>query len=90
VQHIALNTRNILHAIAAMRARGAEFLSVPSSYYDDLRARLSRSPVSVKEDLAEIQKLNILVDFDERGYLLQLFSKNVVDRPVRFGGHPTA
>lgn len=56
VQHIALNTRNILHAITALRARGVEFLRVPEAYYDSLRARLAASAtVKVKEDIAAIQ-----------------------------------
>lgn len=84
VQHIALNTRNILGAITALRARGVDFLSVPDSYYELLRERLERSGITVKEDLAEVQRLNILVDFDESGYLLQLFTKPLMDRPTVF------
>eukprot|EP01006_Ploeotia_vitrea_P024082 TRINITY_DN56808_c0_g1_i1.p1 TRINITY_DN56808_c0_g1~~TRINITY_DN56808_c0_g1_i1.p1 ORF type:complete len:383 (+),score=225.64 TRINITY_DN56808_c0_g1_i1:108-1256(+) len=84
VQHIALNTNDILHAIANMRKRGLDFLKVPKKYYDDLRKRLAKSPVEVKESLDEIEKLNILVDFDDQGYLLQLFTKPVQDRPTLF------
>ena len=72
VQHIALNTRNILHAISQLKARGADFLTVPAAYYDGLRARLAHSEVKVKEDLSALQALNILVDFDDKGYLLQV------------------
>jgi 4-hydroxyphenylpyruvate dioxygenase len=86
VQHIALNTRNILHAIEHLKARGAEFLKVPATYYDGLRARLAHAPaaVDIKESLDAIQALNILVDFDDRGYLLQLFTQPTQDRPTVF------
>jgi len=84
VQHIALSTRNILHAITQLRARGVSFLRVPDSYYEALRVRLAAAPFKVKEDLEELRKLNILVDFDDRGYLLQLFTAPVQDRPTVF------
>ena len=66
-------------AVANLRARGMQFLAVPTTYYTDLRKRLEKSSTKVAESLDLIQKLNILVDFDDRGYLLQLFSK--VARP---------
>ncbi|KAJ1370647.1 4-hydroxyphenylpyruvate dioxygenase (4HPPD) (HPD) (HPPDase) [Parelaphostrongylus tenuis] len=84
VQHIALNTSNIIWAIEALRARGVEFLTIPNSYYDGLRARLKQSATKVKEDMDHLQKLHILVDFDENGYLLQIFSKPCTDRPTLF------
>ncbi|KAK3834951.1 MAG: Glyoxalase/Bleomycin resistance protein/Dihydroxybiphenyl dioxygenase [Linnemannia gamsii] len=84
VQHIALNTSNVITAVSNLRARGMEFLSVPSSYYENLRLRLAHSSTKVQEDLDVIQKLNILVDFDEGGYLLQIFTKPVQDRPTVF------
>lgn len=84
VQHIALNTRDIITAITALRARGLEFLTIPSSYYENLRKRLSESKVKVAEDLNKLQKLHILVDFDDNGYLLQIFSKPCQDRPTLF------
>ncbi|KAJ1370649.1 4-hydroxyphenylpyruvate dioxygenase (4HPPD) (HPD) (HPPDase) [Parelaphostrongylus tenuis] len=84
VQHIALNTNNIISAIEALRARGVEFLTIPDSYYDNLRARLKQSATKVKEDMNHLQKLRILVDFDENGYLLQIFSKPCTDRPTLF------
>ncbi|KAF8933552.1 hypothetical protein BGZ47_010817 [Haplosporangium gracile] len=84
VQHIALNTSNVIQAVSNLRARGMEFLSVPSSYYENLRLRLSHSSTKVQEDLDVIQKLDILVDFDEGGYLLQIFTKPVQDRPTVF------
>jgi 4-hydroxyphenylpyruvate dioxygenase len=84
VQHIALNTKNVIQAVSNLRARGMEFLSVPSSYYENLRLRLDHSSTKVQEDLDVIQKLNILVDFDEGGYLLQIFTKPVQDRPTVF------
>lgn len=84
VQHIALNTRDIINAITQLRARGVEFLSVPATYYESLRARLAHVDFTVKEDLDVLQGLNILVDFDDRGYLLQLFTAPLQDRPTVF------
>lgn len=84
VQHIALNTDDIITAIQNLRARGVEFLDVPNSYYDMLRNRLKGSSVKIVEDLNTLQKLKILVDYDENGYLLQIFTKNMQDRPTLF------
>ncbi|KJH46788.1 4-hydroxyphenylpyruvate dioxygenase [Dictyocaulus viviparus] len=84
IQHIALNTNNIISSIEALRSRGVEFLAIPKSYYDNLRDRLQHSATKVKEDLNHLQKLHILVDFDENGYLLQIFSKPCEDRPTLF------
>jgi 4-hydroxyphenylpyruvate dioxygenase len=84
VQHIALRTRNIIKAVTKLKERGVRFLDIPPEYYDDLRIRLKDSPVVVKEDLSIIEKLNILVDFDDRGYLLQIFTEPVEDRPTLF------
>jgi len=84
VQHIALNTNDIIKTLTNLRARGMDFLTVPDAYYDDVRKRLAKSPVKVKEDLAELQKLSILIDFDDQGYLLQIFTKPVEDRPTLF------
>lgn len=84
VQHIALLTPDIISAITHLRGRGVEFLRVPDSYYDVLAERLSRSEITVKEDMETLKKLNILVDFDERGYLLQLFTQPLMDRPTVF------
>ena len=67
VQHIALNTDDIINAITQLRARGIEFLSVPDSYYVLLRERLAKAGITVKEDMARLQALNILVDFDDKG-----------------------
>lgn len=84
VQHIALKTENILDTVQKMKDHGVEFLTVPQSYYDQLRKRLENSDIKVAEDLDAIQKLHILVDFDEKGYLLQIFTKPVEDRPTLF------
>lgn len=72
VQHIALRTNDILTSVGNFRKRGTEFLDIPASYYDQLRKRLARSKVKVKEDIAELQKLKILIDYDDDGYLLQV------------------
>ncbi|KAE9551169.1 hypothetical protein FO519_005614 [Halicephalobus sp. NKZ332] len=84
VQHIALNTKDIISAIRALRARGMEFLSIPDAYYNNLRERLQDAKISVKENLDILQELKILVDFDDDGYLLQIFSKPCQDRPTLF------
>lgn len=60
------------------------FLSVPKIYYTQLKQRLSQSRTKVKEDMDILEKLNILIDFDEEGYLLQIFTKNMQDRPTVF------
>ncbi|XP_014603178.1 PREDICTED: 4-hydroxyphenylpyruvate dioxygenase isoform X2 [Polistes canadensis] len=84
VQHIALNTNNIITAIQNLRARGMKFLNVPDSYYDMLRDRLKNSKLKIIEDLKILQELKILIDYDENGYLLQIFTKNMQDRPTLF------
>jgi len=84
VQHIALRTRDIITTVANLRARGVEFISVPETYYETMRARLEASQLELKESFETIQSLNILIDFDEGGYLLQLFTKPLMDRPTVF------
>jgi len=84
IQHIALNTDNIIESLQALRARGMEFLRTPDTYYDQLRTNLKSSKVKILEDLDVIQKLNILVDYDDSGYLLQIFTKPLQDRPTLF------
>jgi len=80
VQHIAVATKDIIYTVGELRRRGVEFLEVPGAYYDDLIERVGE----IKEDVAELKKLNILVDHDEEGYLLQIFTKPVQDRPTMF------
>lgn len=86
VQHIALLTDDILSSVAALRARGVEFINVPPSYYETMRSRLKteKRDWELIEDFETIQKLNILIDYDEQGYLLQLFTKPLMDRPTVF------
>jgi 4-hydroxyphenylpyruvate dioxygenase len=86
VQHIALLTGDIIAAVGALRARGVQFIDVPKTYYDMMRVRLKteRREWELKEDLEVIERLNILIDYDERGYLLQLFTKPLMDRPTVF------
>lgn len=84
VQHIALNTDNIITSITNLKERGMLFLDVPKTYYQQLRERLKLSKVKIQEELDVIERLNILVDFDDNGYLLQLFTKNMQDRPTVF------
>jgi 4-hydroxyphenylpyruvate dioxygenase len=84
-QHIAVATDNIIETVSALRARGIEFLSSPpQEYYDEIPARLGEHMAMMKEPISEIQKLGILVDADEEGYLLQIFTKPIEDRPTLF------
>ncbi|MCF8258835.1 MAG: 4-hydroxyphenylpyruvate dioxygenase [Flavobacteriales bacterium] len=84
-QHIAVATDDILTTVRQLRERGVEFLSAPpQAYYDEIPARLGSHMKVVKEDLKEVAKLGILVDSDEEGYLLQIFTKPVEDRPTLF------
>ena len=82
VQHVALITGDILETVAHLQANGIEFLRVPDTYYDLLPERLQG--VNVKEDLDRIRELGILVDHDDEGYLLQIFSRPLQDRPTSF------
>ena len=75
VQHIALRTTDILTAVANLRKRGVEFISVPKTYYERMRERIKEAGLKLEESFEEIERLNILIDFDEGGYLLQLFTK---------------
>lgn len=84
VQHIAFKTSDILTTVSNLRDRGMDFLSVPDTYYTKMRESLQESGMELEEDIAALQKLNILVDFDEGGYLLQIFAKHVLDRPTVF------
>ena len=79
-----MRTDDIIQTIAIMKKRGCEFLKVPKTYYDNLRKSLEKSPVEVIESLDTIEELNILIDYDDKGYLLQLFTKPVEDRPTLF------
>lgn len=80
VQHIAVATDDIMHTVSELQSRGVEFLKVPAYYYDDLQNRVGK----IDEDIEPLRELNILVDRDEEGYLLQIFSKPVEDRPTLF------
>ena len=80
VQHLALATNDIIHTVTALRDRGVEFLTVPTTYYDELQGRVGR----IDEPVDKLQELGILVDRDPDGYLLQIFSKPVEDRPTLF------
>jgi len=84
VQHIALRVEDIIDVVSNLTQRGLEFLNIPDTYYDNLRKRLSISQIKVKEDIDTLQKLKILVDYDDQGYLLQIFTKPVEDRPTLF------
>ena len=75
VQHIALQTNDIIRDITNLKARGVEFIKVPETYYEDLQVRLKKAGLVLEEDFQTIRDLDILIDFDEGGYLLQLFTK---------------
>ena len=80
VQHIAVATDDIIKTVSAMRKRGVEFLYVPDNYYDDILDRVGE----IDEDIEVLKKHGVLIDRDDEGYLLQLFTKPVVDRPTMF------
>lgn len=79
-QHVALATNDIVATIDALRTRGVDFLHVPDTYYDNISERIGK----IDEDIETLKKYKILVDRDDKGYLLQLFSKPVEDRPTFF------
>ncbi|HRE75419.1 MAG TPA: 4-hydroxyphenylpyruvate dioxygenase [Flavobacteriales bacterium] len=79
-QHIAIATNDIVHSVSEMRKRGVEFLYVPGTYYDNVKDRVG----IIEEDLQKLKSLGIMVDRDEDGYLLQIFTKPVEDRPTLF------
>ncbi|KAA1243660.1 4-hydroxyphenylpyruvate dioxygenase [Aquimarina sp. RZ0] len=80
VQHIALATDNIIETVSELQARGVEFLTIPASYYETVLERVGE----IDEDLEPLKKLGILIDRDDEGYLLQIFTKPVLDRPTMF------
>jgi 4-hydroxyphenylpyruvate dioxygenase len=80
VQHIALATGDIIDTVSKLRRQGVEFLRVPSTYYDDLMARTG----PIDEPLSALRDLGILVDRDDEGYMLQIFTRPVEDRPTVF------
>lgn len=80
VQHIAVATDNIIETVSQLQNRGVEFLTVPSTYYDTVLDRVGE----IDEDLEPLRDLGILIDRDDEGYLLQIFTKPVLDRPTMF------
>jgi 4-hydroxyphenylpyruvate dioxygenase len=80
VQHIAIATDNIVETVTTLQSRGVEFLTIPTSYYDELIDRVGH----IDEDIEPLKRLGILVDKDDEGYLLQIFTKPVEDRPTMF------
>lgn len=80
VQHLAMATDNIIETVTALKNRGVEFLSIPTTYYDELQERVGK----IDENVSELAKLGILVDRDDEGYMLQIFTKPVEDRPTLF------
>lgn len=79
-QHVALRCQDICTVVARLRARGMQFLHVPATYYEDLEKRVGK----IDEDVRELAELGILVDRDDEGYLLQIFTKPITDRPTLF------
>lgn len=85
VQHIAMRTEDIIETVERMKARGVQFLDkIPDAYYDRIREGISKLGLNVEEDIAILQKNKILIDYDEKGYLLQIFTKPLEDRPTLF------
>jgi 4-hydroxyphenylpyruvate dioxygenase len=79
-QHIAVATRDIVKTVEQLRERGIEFLRTPDTYYDDVPERVGK----INEDIEDLKRLGILVDRDDEGYLLQIFTKPIGDRPTVF------
>ena len=85
VQHIAMRTESIIETITRMKARGVLFLdNIPDTYYDNLRTGMAAANLQVQEDIDVLQREKILVDYDDKGYLLQIFTKPLEDRPTLF------
>ena len=80
VQHVAIATNNIIETVTNLKSRGVEFLNIPESYYQTVLDRVGK----IDEDLAPLQELGILIDRDDEGYLLQIFTKPLQDRPTLF------
>jgi 4-hydroxyphenylpyruvate dioxygenase len=80
VQHMALATDNIIETVSSLRDRGVEFLTVPVTYYEDVLDRVGE----IDEKLEPLRELGILIDRDDEGYLLQIFTKPILDRPTMF------
>jgi len=80
VQHIAMATDNIIDTVGKLTDQGVEFLRVPTTYYEDLAGRVGK----IDEPIDELAKLGILVDRDDEGYMLQIFTKPIEDRPTLF------
>ncbi|CAH2096453.1 unnamed protein product [Euphydryas editha] len=84
VEHVALYTDDIVSTIKSLKTRGADILSWPPTYYDLIKEKLKNSSVNVAESIDELKEQNILIDFDERGYMLQAFTKHLQVRPTLF------
>ncbi len=80
IQHIALSTKNIIQTVKIMRENGVEFLETPSTYYKDLSNRVG----DIDEDINTLSELGVLADRDENGYMLQIFTSPIQDRPTLF------
>ena len=79
-QHVAIASNNIIETVTQLQKRGIEFLKIPASYYADVLQRVGH----IDEDLEPLKELGILIDKDDEGYLLQIFSKPLQDRPTLF------
>ncbi|KAK5072103.1 hypothetical protein LTR64_004119 [Lithohypha guttulata] len=84
VQHIALRTGDIVRDVTNLKERGIEFIKVPDTYYEQMKSRLQKAGLQISQDFEKLKELGILIDFDETGYLLQLFTKHLMDRPTVF------
>lgn len=84
IQHIALHSSDIVRSVRWLRDHGVQFMNTPNAYYDNLETRLKTASIKVQEDLKVLRELKILIDYDDQGYLLQLFTKPLEDRPTLF------
>jgi 4-hydroxyphenylpyruvate dioxygenase len=80
VQHLAILTEDIVSTVTTLKKNGVEFLKTPATYYESLGERIGK----IDEEIEKLRELNILVDRDDEGYLLQIFTKPIVDRPTLF------
>ena len=84
IQHIALRTDDIIRDVTNLKNRGIEFITVPDSYYELMAVRMQKAGLKLEQDFETLKSLGILIDFDAGGYLLQLFTKHLMDRPTVF------
>ena len=79
-----MRSNDIINTVKRLQDRGVEFLTIPGTYYENLQKGLAHASIQVAEDIEKLKELHILIDYDDKGYLLQIFTKPVEDRPTLF------